>query len=122
MRDVAVYRRQRQKFDQRFVDQMAKSIKQLGRVMIHPIVVRTRRHGAGYILVDGRYRLEAARQLGWENIDAVVLQNISDLEAELIEIDLNLFPASSLIERELLSARRSKLMERRNRGQDEQHR
>ena len=40
-------------------------------------------------LITGYHRLEAAKALGWEQIDARVLE-LDDLEAELLEIDENL--------------------------------
>lgn len=57
-----------------------------------PIEVRTggKRSKSPYVLVIGGHRCEAAAQLGWEEIDAYVLDLTAD-EARLREIDENLY-------------------------------
>lgn len=60
----------------------------------------------GYLLIAGNHRVEAARQLGWSEIDARVMVGES-LEAELIEIDENLCRA------ELTAAQRASAIKRR---------
>ena len=60
----------------------------------------------GYLLIAGNHRVEAARQLGWAEIDARVVAGES-LEAELIEIDENLCRA------ELTASQRAQAIKRR---------
>lgn len=60
----------------------------------------------GYLLIAGNHRVEAARQLGWSEIDARVMVGES-LEAELIEIDENLCRA------ELTASQRASAIKRR---------
>lgn len=60
----------------------------------------------GYLLIAGNHRVEAARQLGWTDIDARVVAGES-LEAELIEIDENLCRA------ELTASQRAQAIKRR---------
>jgi N6-adenosine-specific RNA methylase IME4/uncharacterized ParB-like nuclease family protein len=66
---------------------LAASMKALG--LLQPIVVRPG-GGAGYYLVAGRHRYEAARSLGWETISARVLAASDADDALLAEIDENL--------------------------------
>ena len=57
---------------------------------------------AGYWLVAGHHRLEAARKLKWEAIAAIIFDGMDADEAELAEIDENLIRAElSPIERAL---------------------
>ncbi|WP_437277941.1 ParB N-terminal domain-containing protein [Sorangium sp. So ce375] len=70
----------------RDVTALQESIAQTG--LIEPIVVR-RLPGSRIVLVSGAHRLEAHRQLGRETILARIVV-VSDLEAELIELDENL--------------------------------
>src|ERR1700682_2941963 len=58
-------RNPRQRID---VDELAESLRAHG--LLQPIVVR--RRGAGYELIAGHRRYEAARRLGWSEIAAVV--------------------------------------------------
>lgn len=61
------------------------------------------------VLIAGRHRLEAARSLGWEKIDCVVVE-MGDAQAELAEIDENLMRAElSPAERAEQTARRKEL-------------
>lgn len=69
----------------RDVKALADSMEEIG--LLNPITVR--RDGPGYVLVAGLHRLEAAKRLDWLEIEAVVV-NLTDLEAELAEIDENL--------------------------------
>jgi ParB family chromosome partitioning protein len=55
-----------------------------GRGLINPIGVKT-----DGTLVTGERRLTAARELGWESIDARVYRDISDLELLDIEVEEN---------------------------------
>lgn len=59
----------RQEFDQEALDELARSMDRAG--LLQPVVVRPA--GAGhYELIAGERRTRAARQLGWEEIGAVV--------------------------------------------------
>lgn len=61
------------------------------------------------VLIAGRHRLEAARSLGWERIDCVIV-DMNDPQAELAEIDENLMRAElSPAERAEQTARRKEL-------------
>ncbi|CCD97736.1 ParB/RepB/Spo0J family partition protein [Bradyrhizobium sp. STM 3809] len=86
------------------VDALAQSMKRHG--LIHPIALR-KRAGRGYWVVAGAHRFVAAEELRWKEIGCVVLDNCSDNEAELIEID------EPLMRAELCPAERALQIERR---------
>lgn len=92
------------------VASIAASMKEIGQLT--PIFVRAANipikgvMEPGYLLIAGNHRVEAARQLGWSEIDARVMVGES-LEAELIEIDENLCRA------ELTAAQRASAIKRR---------
>ena len=67
------------------VANLAESFSLLGQ--LEPITVAN--NGDKYILLAGWHRLEAARRLGWDTIDANIFDG-NDLEYELVEIDENL--------------------------------
>jgi ParB family chromosome partitioning protein len=68
------------------IERLAESIQEHG--LLHPIGVRTLdRDGAK--LIYGERRLEAAKLLGWQMIPALTY-SVSDLDAEIMEIDENL--------------------------------
>jgi ParB family chromosome partitioning protein len=56
--------------------------------LLQPIVLRPR-GTAGYWLVAGRHRFEAARKLKWESIAATIFEGMDADQAELAEIDEN---------------------------------
>lgn len=92
------------------VDKLAASIKEVG--LINPITVRPAAIMSGiatqgFQIVAGHHRVAACRALGWDEIDAVVVDIAEHLGAELIEIDENLCRS------ELTSAQRSKAVKRR---------
>lgn len=93
------------------VDKLAASIAEIG--LIQPVTVRevSGTHNGlvqrVFQIVAGHHRVAAARALGWTEIDAVVVQADSQLEAELIEIDENLCRS------ELSAAQRSHYIARR---------
>lgn len=64
------------------VTSLVASIKEIG--LLHPITVTK-----DLLLVAGRHRLEACRQLGWKSVPANVV-DLDDLHRELVEIDENL--------------------------------
>ena len=95
------------------IDQLAASIKELG--LINPITVResalfsrgVASATGGYQTVAGHHRVAAVRALGWTEIDAIVVQTKTSIEAELIEIDEN------LVRSELTPAQRAHYTARR---------
>lgn len=54
--------------------------------LIHPIVVNKKLE-----LIAGHRRLEAARQLGWQLIDAIILDKPSQLDKLEMEMEENLY-------------------------------
>ncbi|MFN3576392.1 MAG: ParB/RepB/Spo0J family partition protein [Tabrizicola sp.] len=70
------------------VEALKASIAQTG-VMKDAIHVR-RKKGCGLVLIAGAHRLEAARQLGWTEIEAKIWTDVTDDWARLLEIDDNL--------------------------------
>lgn len=92
------------------VDKLAASIEAVG--LIQPITVRKTVviNGIaeqGYQIVAGHHRVAACRALGWQEIDAVVVDAPEHLSAELIEIDEN------LVRSELTASQRSHYTKRR---------
>lgn len=67
------------------VKKLASSISDVG--LVNPVTVRV--VGDGYELVAGRHRLEAARDLGWRTIPAIVV-DLDDVDRALLELDENL--------------------------------
>ena len=93
------------------VDKLAASIKEIG--LIQPITVRavTVINGIaenGFQIVAGHHRVAACRALGWDEIDAIVMDTAGHLQAELIEIDENLCRS------ELTASQRSSFTKRRS--------
>jgi ParB family chromosome partitioning protein len=70
------------------VEALKTSIAETG-VMKDAIHVR-RKKGGTLVLIAGAHRLEAARQLGWETIEAKVWVDVTDDWSRLMEIDDNL--------------------------------
>jgi hypothetical protein len=92
------------------VDELAASMQAQGQ--LQPILLRPR-DAAGYWLVAGRHRLEAAKRLKWETVDALICSAMSADEAELAEIDENLCRAGlSPAERAAHQAARKAIYER----------
>ena len=86
------------------IEEMTKSIAAVG--LINPITI-----DQDNTLIAGLHRLEAAKRLGWTEIECTV-SNINGLQAELAEIDEN-FVRTNLSHRELgdLLLRRKELYE-----------
>jgi len=82
--DIEVGLRKR-KLDEGKVHSIADSFLQIGQ--LQPITVA--RENGNYYLIAGLHRLEAAKLLGWQTIDAIVFSG-DTIEAELAEIDENL--------------------------------
>jgi len=74
--------RQRQSFDEEYINQLAESMRLVG--LIHPIVVDEQG------LVAGECRIRAARSLGWTDIDATLRSDLEPWEREVIELEENL--------------------------------
>ncbi len=72
----------RREVEARDVQELADSISQVG--LLNPITVTP-----DHTLIAGRHRLEAAKKLGWTEIECTVCE-ISGLLAELAEIDENM--------------------------------
>ena len=70
------------------VEALKASIIETG-VMKDAIHVRQKK-GKGLVLIAGAHRLEAARQLGWSEIEAKVWTDVTDDWSRLMEIDDNL--------------------------------
>jgi ParB/RepB/Spo0J family partition protein len=70
----------RKRFDEVSLAELAQSIESIG--MIQPPVVRTQ--GEGYLLISGERRWRAARQLGWEEVDVIVRDDLNS-RAQLVE-------------------------------------
>ena len=84
---VRIENRLRAVLDDAKIQALAASLATIG--LMSPIVVRPSEPADNYVLVAGAHRLEAARRLGWELIDARVHTGSPD-EMRLIEIDENL--------------------------------
>jgi ParB family chromosome partitioning protein len=92
------------------VSALAASIREVG--LLNPItvsvttVVRNARAQDGYILIGGLHRLEAAKSLGWIEIEATITE-LSGPSAVIAECDENLCGTNlSKAERALFTARR----------------
>ncbi|MDO9527119.1 MAG: ParB/RepB/Spo0J family partition protein [Gemmobacter sp.] len=70
------------------VDSLIASVKETG-VMKDAIHIRKKKDGALY-LIAGAHRLEMARRLGWDEIEAKVWTDVTDDWALMMEIDDNL--------------------------------
>ena len=97
--DIAVLTRLRP-LEPALVNRLAASMKLAG--LTHAIMLRPA--SAGYYLVVGWHRLEAARKLGWQNIRAVIFWNVTSDQAALLEIESNLIPTLTPDERATLIA------------------
>ena len=97
------------KFRPAAVEALAESIKAQGQ--LQPILVQ--RCGADFVLIAGRHRLQAVRQLGHDTIRVEIADNLDADQALFIEIDENLIRADlSQAERALHISKRKELYER----------
>jgi ParB/RepB/Spo0J family partition protein len=80
--------------DAAVVRSLAESMQRIG--LLQPITVHTPDNATAY-LVAGRHRLEAARELGWEFIDAIFL-SCGDAERRMAEISENLHRAELTVQ------------------------
>ena len=76
------------------VESLAASMAEMG--LLNPITVRNSAgdEDFGYVVVAGRHRLEAARKLGWTEIEATVVKDKTPGELDLATADENLCRAS----------------------------
>jgi ParB family chromosome partitioning protein len=87
------------------------SIRDVG-VMKDPVHLR-RKKGGVLVLIAGAHRLEAARRLGWETVEARVWVDVTDDWARLMEIDDNLAGAElNPLDTAVFLARRKEVYER----------
>jgi ParB family chromosome partitioning protein len=87
------------------------SIEQTG-VMKDAVHVRKKKDGKLH-LIAGAHRLEAARRLGWEEVEAKVWTDVTDDWARLMEVDDNLAGAEmNPLDTAIFLARRKEIYER----------
>jgi ParB family chromosome partitioning protein len=93
------------------VESLMASIRETG-VMKDAIHVRKKKGGA-LVLLAGGHRLEAARRLGWELIEAKVWTDVTDDWARLIEVDDNLAGAEmNALDTSIFLAERKRVYEK----------
>jgi ParB family chromosome partitioning protein len=80
VKDIIVRKRIRKNMGD--IDILAESLKQHGQ--ISPIVISRKN-----VLIAGGRRLEAAKSLGWRTINAVILENSTELSRLELEIEEN---------------------------------
>lgn len=76
----------REKFNEEHVKQILESFKVDGQW--NPIIVRPKGDGK-YELIAGHYRLQAGKELGWEEIEAIV-KDLSDMDADFLSLKTNI--------------------------------
>ena len=76
----------REKFDEKHVEEILESFKVDGQW--NPIIVRSIGDGR-YELIAGHYRLQAAKELGWEEIEALV-KDLADVDASFLSLKTNI--------------------------------
>lgn len=93
------------------VESLIASVSETG-VMKDAIHVRKKKDGS-LVLIAGAHRLEMARRLGWEEIEAKVWTDVTDDWARLMEIDDNLAGADmNALDTAVFLARRKDIYER----------
>ena len=93
------------------VQSLIASVTETG-VMKDAIHVRKKKD-SGLVLIAGAHRLEMARRLGWEEIEAKVWTDVTDDWARLMEIDDNLAGAEmNALDTAVFLARRKEVYER----------
>lgn len=80
IQDIKVKKRVRQ--DLGDIESLKESLRTFG--LLNPITINNK-----YELIAGERRLTAAKALGWTNINAVVVNNLSDVEQLEIELEEN---------------------------------
>lgn len=76
----------REKFNEEHVKEIAESLKIDGQW--NPIIVRSKGDGR-FDLIAGHYRVQAAKELGWDEIEATI-KDLSDDEADILSLKTNL--------------------------------
>jgi len=76
----------REKFNEEHMKEIAESLKVDGQW--NPIIVRPKEDGK-YELIAGHYRLQASKELGWNEIDATI-KDLTDDEADILSLKTNL--------------------------------
>lgn len=76
----------REKSDEEYLKELKESLKIDGQW--NPIIIRPIENGK-YELISGHYRLQAAKELGWEEIE-VNVKDLQDLEANVLSMKTNL--------------------------------
>ncbi len=105
--EIIVKNRKRQADDGKVVEIM-ESIKEIG--LLNPVSVN--KTAEGYILVAGLHRLTAYKRLGYNRIQAVIV-NMDDIHSELAEIDENLIRAElHYLDRAEMLKRRQEIYEK----------
>lgn len=113
--EISVHERLRP-MDEARVKPLADSMAALG--LQQPISVWFDAEAQSYRLVAGRHRLEAAKQLGWEQIDAIEVHDMSEIDRQIWEIDENLIRSELTPTQEAEHlAKRKELWGQRNTGQ-----
>lgn len=98
-------------FSEAGVESIIASIGEVG-VMKDPIHVR-RKKGGALVLIAGGHRLEAAKRLGWSEIEAKVWVDVTDDWSRMMEIDDNLAGAElNPLDTAIFLARRKEVYER----------
>lgn len=80
----------REKIDDEYVKEILESFKLDGQW--NPIIVRPKGDGS-YELIAGHYRLQAAKELGWIEIEATV-KDVSDEDADFLSLKTNIIRKS----------------------------
>ncbi len=102
-----IIRNRKRQADENKVIEIMESIKEIG--LLNPISVN--KTAEGYILVAGLHRLTAYKNLGYNRIQAVIV-NMDDIHSELAEIDENLIRAElHYLDRAELLKRRQEIYE-----------
>lgn len=94
---------------------LAQSIDKIG--MLTPIIIIPHRKQGGYYeVISGMRRLEACKQLGYENISCIVADNLSRDEALIFMVDSNLCNRENLLPSEKAAAYKIKLEAMKRQG------
>lgn len=80
----------RDDMEEEHITEIADSFEQDGQW--NPIIIRPDKNG-NYNLIAGHYRLEAAKRLGWDEVEASV-RDVSDVEADMLSLKTNLMRQS----------------------------
>jgi len=76
----------RETFNKEHIEEILESFKIDGQW--HPIILKPNKEGK-YDLISGHYRLQAAKELGWEEIEATI-KDLEDVNADVLSLKTNL--------------------------------